>query len=61
MVRSSAVVSPVAGSIRISLPTTDWSAGMVMPSPLSTASVTPLRVPSDFSMAARITCIAATP
>ena len=33
------LTSPVAGSILMSLPTTDWSAGMVMPSPQKTWSV----------------------
>ena len=61
MVRSRAVVSPEAGSILISLPVTDSAAGMVMPSPDSTASLTPLRVPSDLAIAARMTWVAATP
>ena len=55
------MVSPDAGSILISLPVTDSAAGIVMPSPLSTASVTPLRVPSDLAIAARMTWTAATP
>ena len=55
------LLSPVAVSILISLPITDLSAGIVIPSPENTASVMPLRVPSDLAIASRMTCIAATP
>src|SRR5215475_2078245 len=55
------LVSPVAGSILISLPSIDWEAGMSIPLPLNTWFVTLSRVPSDLAIAARMACTAATP
>ncbi len=54
-------VSPVAGSIVKASPMADVSAGMEMPEPENTWSLTDLRVPSDFLMASRMTWSAATP
>src|SRR6266542_3226875 len=61
IVSSRSSVSPVRGSILICEPSTDCAAGTVIPSPWNTALVTARLVPSDLAMAARITCIAATP
>ena len=61
MVMFLTLVSPVVGSIVNASPIADWSAEMLMPGAVNTWVLTEARVPSDFSIAARMTWTAATP
>src|SRR3954464_6208338 len=54
------VTSPLVESMLNALPMTDWSAEMVI-LPEKAASRTPLRVPSDAAIDARMYCVAAAP